>query len=77
MSDYESAVREASHKYWRKKQDELFERNAIYRQKIMGVIICILVIIFQAASDSIWWFMESVCFMVPGLYLVINDRRLE
>ena len=70
-------AREALHKYWRKKQDEAFERNAVLRQKMWGIIICLLVIVFQAASDSIWWFMESVCFLVPGLYLVINDRRLE
>jgi len=77
MSNYENGAREALHKYWRKKQDEAFERNAVLRQKMWGIIICLLVIVFQAASGSIWWVGISIAALVPGIYLIFNEGRLK
>ncbi len=70
-------AREALHKYWRQQQEAAFERNAVLRQKLWGIIICLLVIVFQAASDSIWWAGISIAFLVPGIYLIFNEGRLE
>ena len=70
-------AREALHKYWRQQQDAAFERNAVLRQKLWGIIICLLVIVFQAASDSILWVGISIAFLVPGIYLIFNEGRLE
>lgn len=67
---------ESVHEYWRRKQDEQFERNAVLRQKLYGIIICLLTIVFQFASGEIWWVLVSAAFMWAGIYLIFTERRL-
>ena len=67
---------EALHEYWRKKQDEQFERNAVLRQKLYGIIICLLTILFQFASGDFWWVLISAAVMWVGIYLIFTERRL-
>ncbi len=65
----------------RKRQDALFERNMILRQKLAGIIICL-------STIAGWWFFSQVYeqfelgLLVPpilflGIYLIVTDTIIE
>lgn len=68
------------HRELRAKQDELFKRNRMIRQKIVGVLICLTTI-------AGWWFLadhyeqfEYILIAAPfiwlGLYAILTKRDL-
>lgn len=73
MTEYE-------HKLLRMAQDRAFKRNRILRQKVIGVIICIVAIVFWWIMSEGWGQFEYGLIAGPtvliGLYVVCTKKDL-
>lgn len=80
-NNMKKAYRLACHDAAIRRQDELFNRNMMIKQKIHGVIICLLSIV------GAWWlseyygqteyFLLAVGIVAYGLYLICTKDNLE
>ncbi len=80
-SDTKNGYREALGHMTRRKQTEIFKRNAHIRQQIVGTIIsfvCLVVLIAFTAYDItlIWWGCALVPLMFVGFWLLLTPRTL-
>lgn len=79
--NYKRALRMADTIVAKKRLDRMFERNMMIKQKIHGVIICLLAIV------GAWWlseyygqteyFLLAVGIVAYGLYLICTKDNLE
>lgn len=81
MNDMELGARYAKRRIARMEQDRLFERNMMLRQKLIGILICLLAI-------AGWWFLSNfygqfeygimaAIFIGTGLWVLLTDRNLQ
>lgn len=80
--DFKEGYREALGLMTRRKQDEIFARNAVIRQKIASVLFCLFVIAFWAwimASDCvcIWYAPLAIPAVIFGLSIFLKDDLLR
>ena len=71
----------ATGKMNRNKQNEIFERNALLRQKIVGCLVSLIsmaIWIWFTEYDTklIWWGCELFPVMIWGFYLMLTDKRV-
>lgn len=81
-SDFKRGYRRALGKMTREKQDEIFYRNAVLRQKIASIIFCLFVIGFWAfitVSDCvcIWYAPLAIPAVIFGLSIFLKDDLLR
>lgn len=73
MTEYE-------HKMLRAEQNKIFARNRILRQKLWGIIICLLAILFWAIMSYGWGQFEYGIIAGPavvlGLYVICTKKDL-
>ena len=79
--NYKRALRMADTIVAKKKLDRMFERNMMIKQKIHGVIICLL------STICAWWlsefygqteyFLLAVGLVLYGIYLICTKENLE
>ena len=79
MTDMDRAIREAELIIKRQEQDRLFYQNEMARQKIYGIIVCLLTI-------AAWWFLSArygqfehgitaAPFLYIGFYLILTKKN--
>lgn len=77
--DMKNGYRYALGKMTREKQDEIFYRNAVLRQKIASILFCLFVLAFWAwimASDCvcIWYAPLAIPAVIFGLSIFLKDN---
>lgn len=80
-SDFKRGYREALGLMTRRKQNEIFKRNAHIRQQIVGTIISIISLVLLIILTSfdvtlIWWAAELIPMMFVGFWLLLTPRTL-
>lgn len=79
--DMKDGYREALGLMTRRKQNEIFYRNAVLRQKIASIIFCLCVIAFWAwlmISDPVcvWYAPLAFTAVITGLWVFSLDRLI-
>ncbi|MBP5608357.1 MAG: hypothetical protein J6X66_08850 [Lachnospiraceae bacterium] len=75
------AYRIACHETARKRQDRIFERNAMLRQKIVGCLISLISMVIWISLTAyelrqIFWGIELFPMMLIGFYVMLTDRKV-
>lgn len=65
----------------REKQDQIFAKNAMLRQKIIGLLIAVVSMILWMAltlydTKQIFWGLELFPLMVIGFHILLTDKRV-
>lgn len=65
----------------RRRQNEIFERNAMLRQKIVGCLVSLITLaiwIWFTAYDVklIWWGLMMFPVIVWGCYVMLTDKKV-
>ena len=76
----EAELRELRHREARARQDELFKRNRMIKQKIVGVLICLVTIagwwLLAEHYEQFEYILIAAPFIWLGLYAILTKRDL-
>lgn len=81
-ANMKKAYRLACHDAAIRRQDRLFNRNMMIKQKIFGCLVSLVsmaILIWFTAYDLklIWWGCELVPFMMIGFWLMLTSRNIK
>jgi len=81
-ADMKRGYRNAKGLMTREKQDQIFAKNAMLRQKIAGCLIAIAALAIWfclTAYDviQIWWGVELFPLMIVGFWLMLTSRNIR
>lgn len=65
----------------KRRQNEIFKRNAMLRQKIIGCLIAVISMALWIALTAydlkqIWWGTELAPLMAIGIYIMLTDKKV-